>query len=376
MTALHWITPNPTPYNNHLFEAVAGCPDFDLTVHFLFGASDAHPWKSNPTGEFRTRTCKPGLDDQLLRTALGDRNAFFMLGGWNRLTVMALIQTLVLRRGRFGIWTDTPNLAAARPRLKSRLRDMWIRHVFRHAERILGTGSPALEALAKMGCPPEKLVNFPYFIDLDLFSPAGPLAVENDDEIVLLSSGRLVNREKGYDTALRALRQVKDALPSLRFRYRLAGTGPDEPALRKLAEELDLASAVEFTGWLEQSALPEFYRSGHVFLHPSPFEPFGNTVLEAMACGLVVVGSDRTAAVIDRVRDGLNGFIHAAGNPSDLASKILKAAARRSEFPTLGRLARETAETWPVSRGVEIVKDIVVRCPFPVSRFPFSVFRS
>ena len=66
---------------------------------------------------------------------------------------------------------------------------------------------------------------------------------------------------------------------------------------------------VKLLGWIDYRDLPSFYNSGHLFLHPSRFDPFPNAVLEAMSCGLPVLGSDQAGSVIERVIDNENGLI-------------------------------------------------------------------
>jgi glycosyltransferase involved in cell wall biosynthesis len=72
-------------------------------------------------------------------------------------------------------------------------------------------------------------------------------------------------------------------------------------------------------------------------------------VLEAMASGMVVVGSSATAAVADRIVDGVNGLVHEPGDVAELAEKLA-----RIDF-AMGLAARRTAEAWPLTRAREIL---------------------
>lgn len=56
--------------------------------------------------------------------------------------------------------------------------------------------------------------------------------------------------------------------------------------LEKLARELGLDDAVEFTGWIPRERLYELFRGAAAFVYPSTFEGFGMPVLEALAAGL------------------------------------------------------------------------------------------
>jgi glycosyltransferase involved in cell wall biosynthesis len=358
-TRLHWICWQPTPYNNYLFRSVAADPEIDLTVHFMESAVPSHPWKSQLACGFKSRTYKRllGLDWHLLRLAVLDEKSFFIIGSWHELTVILLINLLILYRRPFAVWTDTPNLDQKRNPIKGILRKIWLQQIFTHACYLMGTGIPAISALEKMNCHRYKLVNFPYFIDLDFFTPISkPREKKVNDQIVFLSSGQLVNSHKGYDLALRALAITKEKIVNHRFLYRIAGIGPDKETLESIAKEVGLFEELEFVGWLEPGELLNFYRSGDVFLHPSPFDPYGNSVLEAMASGLPVIGSDKAGSVLDRIKHMENGLVHRANDIDDLADKIIYTLSHPETLCAMGAAARRTAEEWPISRAVQIIK--------------------
>ncbi len=97
---------------------------------------------------------------------------------------------------------------------------------------------------------------------------------------LVASSGRFVPR-KGMDAVLRAAALVPDAW------VWLAGTGQEEAALRKLAEELGIAGRTRFLGWLDEPM--HAMAAADAFLMASRHEPLGNVVLEAWHAGVPVV---------------------------------------------------------------------------------------
>lgn len=175
-----------------------------------------------------------------------------------------------------------------------------------------------------------------------------------------ISSGRLQNDRKGHDLALRAFALVAHKR-GFNGEYLIAGTGPDETRLRELSQALGLEEQVRFLGWVEPDALADLYRSCHVLVHPSPVhDPFPNAVLEAMASGLAILGSDVSGSVLDRVEQGVNGLIHRAGDVTQLADHVEYLLANPEVVERMGQRARETALRWPVERGVEIVRQMVL----------------
>lgn len=113
--------------------------------------------------------------------------------------------------------------------------------------------------------------------------------VTRDKDLVFV--GRLVS-DKGVDLLLHALKflQADNLLPDLR----IIGSGPEEGNLRRLTTELALDRQVTFAGQRSGAALAEILNQHHVLVVPSRLaEPFGIVALEGIACGCVVVGSEK-----------------------------------------------------------------------------------
>jgi glycosyltransferase involved in cell wall biosynthesis len=77
----------------------------------------------------------------------------------------------------------------------------------------------------------------------------------------------------------------------------ILGDGPDRPRLMALADHLKIADRVQFLGHRPSTETPAFYRKLDLLVLPSVSRPnwieqFGRVLVEAMACGVPVVGSD------------------------------------------------------------------------------------
>lgn len=107
---------------------------------------------------------------------------------------------------------------------------------------------------------------------------------------VLLTIGRLVSSEryKGFD-------EVMEVLPNLPpdVVYLIGGGGNDLERLRQRAAELGVADRVILTGFFAEEEKPDLYNLADVYVMPSRGEGFGFVFLEAMACGVPVIGSRR-----------------------------------------------------------------------------------
>ena len=114
--------------------------------------------------------------------------------------------------------------------------------------------------------------------------PDAPLGAH--DHPVVLVAQRL-EAEKDTATALRAW--AESDLASNGWELHIAGSGSDERALRALASQLGLDGACRFLGQVEDISV-HFARAG-AFLATATGEPFGLSVVEAMATGLPVVAA-------------------------------------------------------------------------------------
>ena len=152
------------------------------------------------------------------------------------------------------------------------------------------------------------------------------------DKKVIISVGRIVGW-KGYQLVIKALKRLPEE-----FVYVLIGEGPYLKNLQKLAEELEVKKRVFFLGSKFHDELPKYYSMGDVFVQPSiGHEAFGITVIEAMACGLPVVGST-SGGIKGLIKDDFNGCLFEIGNVSEFVEKIKRAFTQKKR---LSKNARE-----------------------------------
>jgi glycosyltransferase involved in cell wall biosynthesis len=103
-------------------------------------------------------------------------------------------------------------------------------------------------------------------------------------------AGRFVE-EKGIDVLLSALSDLDGA-----WQLELLGSGPDQTRLAELARRWQIADRVRFLPWRPSAQIADFYRSLDVLVLPSRSrsnwkEQFGRVLVDAMACGVPVIGS-------------------------------------------------------------------------------------
>ena len=106
----------------------------------------------------------------------------------------------------------------------------------------------------------------------------------------------------------------------------LVGGGPEEPSLRQLAAELALTPPITWAGVVPRTAVRDYLLQADGLVVPSVVAKDGdqdgipNVVLEAMASGTPVIGTD--AGGLGEVLSDQTGFLCAPGDPAELAEKI------------------------------------------------------
>ncbi|MGD8465985.1 MAG: glycosyltransferase [Anaerolineae bacterium] len=125
-------------------------------------------------------------------------------------------------------------------------------------------------------------------VDPDLFRPGSRPPGRG---FIVGYVGRLVE-EKGVDLLLEALSGLDGT-----WRAYILGSGPALPRLQALARQRGIADRTLFDDWIPSSQMPAYYRQLDVLVVPSRTRPnwkeqFGRVLVEAMACGVPVIGSD------------------------------------------------------------------------------------
>lgn len=356
MEKIVWCSPHPNHYNTYHYENIAKIPGLELEVVYFEEKLSKYPWKSDFKSNLNVSYLKKGLlgvDWKFLLEAVKNDKTKFMVAGYNNRTMFIMLTIFMFINRAIYIVSDTPKPSLNNTSLFRVIRNFWMKSLYRKLTCYFVTGRPGVETLIKLGLRAEKIVNLPFPTNIDYFIPNKDYKVE--DEITFLSSGRLDINHKGYDVAIEAFAKVKAT--NYKVKYRIAGEGPDRPEIEALIKKLGLTDNVELLGWLEPQELLNFYHSGNIFMHPSNRDPFPNAVLEAMACGLPVIGSDGAGSVIDRVQNGVTGFVHKAGDVISLTEKLNKILSLApSDIKTMAKNSREVSEKWSVAYNVETIK--------------------
>lgn len=162
-----------------------------------------------------------------------------------------------------------------------------------------------------------------------------PIKAERS-EIVIGFIGRF-HEVKGVDILLKAAAKLKEA--GKRFRIALAGDGEIAEELKILAKAMGLSERIEWLGWISDKT--GFYSQVDIAVIPSRSEPFGLTVIEAMAyqCAVVVSDCEAPRQIVETAECGL---VFKRENVDELAGcleKLIDNPKLREEFAAKGRSA-------------------------------------
>ncbi len=167
--------------------------------------------------------------------------------------------------------------------------------------------TPLLQELNEAGVRQDRLFLLNNPVDTARFHPAPDSeraalrAKLGFEGTIFLFVGRLA-RQKGLDRLFAAAKTMpKDA----DFKIVLTGSGPEENALRSLAEQYRIAGDIVFAG--QQADMLPYYQAADYFILPSRGEGMSNAMLEAMACGLPPVVSSVSGTEL--VEDETNGIV-------------------------------------------------------------------
>ena len=231
--------------------------------------------------------------------------------------------------------------------LSAHAKDIWttpadeLRRKVRDAQVVLTCteeGRGYLDGLAR-GRTPVRLVH--HGVETEAVSGAA----RRNPVPVIFAAGRLVAK-KGFATILRAAAVLHRR--GCVFRLRIAGEGPEWPALQRLVHELDIDDEVSFLGPLKEAEVRSEYARADLFALGCEVLPNGdrdgipNVIVEAMANGLPVVSTNRTG-VAEVVADGWSGLLSEQGDAVGFADRLERLLRDVELRKTLGTNARRRA---------------------------------
>ena len=162
----------------------------------------------------------------------------------------------------------------------------------------------------------------------------------------LLYVGQIVPH-KGVHTAIQAMRVLIKEYGCSSVKLTIVGGSllPDYMSdMRHLVYSYGLQNNVHFTGFVPRERLPQIYQEHDILLFPSVWdEPFAITLLEAMSCGLAVVGT-ATGGSSEILQHEVNALVFPKEDARTCASHILQLLNDLEFFERIRKNGRRTVE--------------------------------
>jgi len=184
--------------------------------------------------------------------------------------------------------------------------------------------------------PRQEILVLPNGIDVrscrDRMHPSHP----HPAPLQLVYVGRLAPR-KGLQETIEGLAMARARGVSATLV--VAGSGPEEPALRKLVVQLGLSDVVSFVGPVFDGEKRRLFEASDLLMLPSHFEGLPYALLEGMAAGVPVIAT-RVGAIPDVVEHGMHGLFVPVGNPRAICHAIVRLSGDRARLSAMGVASR------------------------------------
>lgn len=201
---------------------------------------------------------------------------------------------------------------------------------YRSTDFFITVSNAGAARLGEAGVKADKVAVIPDAVDFAALARAAPerAGVEPETRIVLCVAA--FTREKDHATLLRAWKAVEASPPKAHLL--LAGSGPLEADLRKLAAELSLRR-IGFLGWRDDVAA--LIKGSDIVTLTSREEGLGSVLCEAQAAGKPVVATD-AGGIPEAVGHGHGGLISGVGEVDALAANLTTLIADPQRRAVLG----------------------------------------
>ena len=195
-----------------------------------------------------------------------------------------------------------------------------------------------------LGMNPDRVIVFPWGIDLERFRPGRVAAVRRRlgwEQAVVLLSLRAWEPRYGVDTVLEAFLRAARTVPELRLI--LGGDGSLRPQLIDRIEQSGLADRIWLPGYVTYDDLPMLYHTADMYVSGSLSDGSSVSLLEAMACGLPAIVTD-IPGNREWAAAGDAAVRFPPGNVFSLAGLLREAPDRMAELQEIGRRGRAAVE--------------------------------
>jgi glycosyltransferase involved in cell wall biosynthesis len=213
------------------------------------------------------------------------------------------------------------------------------RFTLKRSSIMVGDCDTIRQKAVELGMPDDKIVTFPWGINLNSFSP-GEYPPDDGDQFTIIST-RGWEPIYGVDVLVRAFVQAANQYPGLRLV--LLGNGSQANYLRDIFTRGGVANQVVMPGSVKEGDLAKFFRMANLYVSASHVDGSSVSLMEALACGRPSLVSD-IPGNREWVEPGVNGWWFKDGDSYDLAEKILEAIEQPQKLVEMSKAASKIAK--------------------------------
>jgi glycosyltransferase involved in cell wall biosynthesis len=212
------------------------------------------------------------------------------------------------------------------------------RYTLRNSAVMVGDCDAVRRKAIEFGMLKERIVIFPWGVDLNTFKMEKNPPAENENFTLL--STRAWEPIYGVDILVSGF--LKAAKQQKGLRLILLGSGSQASYLQSIFMQGGMMDRVILPGCVPHSDLPHYYHMADIYVSASHVDGSSVSLMEAMACGKPAIVSD-IPGNREWVEDGVNGWWFRDGDSDHLAEAILKAVNQRRLLRDMGLAARQQA---------------------------------
>ncbi|HWR65406.1 MAG TPA: glycosyltransferase [Bellilinea sp.] len=224
------------------------------------------------------------------------------------------------------------------------------RYTLKHSTVLAGDCLAVQQKAADFGFPAERVVLFPWGVDLERFTPdrnttlRAQLGWQNAFVVLSLRSWEPLY---GVDELVSGFALAAQQTPDMRLL--LLSGGSQAEVLHGILAQHNLHDRVHFAGQIGQQELPAYYQAADLYVSASHSDGSSVSLMEALACGLPSLVSD-IPANREWLADSPAGWLFPDGDVQAIAAGILQAYTRRKTLQPMQSAARALAQkraNWP-----------------------------